>query len=293
MIGVLDLSESRIRLAAARDQCDELLAVFKGWMASDGIAVVTVRDPQFVHYSWQVRVTNPPTKNLPLMTGEIINNVRSALEYLAFQIYLKAGSPDGKKAGSVAFPILNTPGSWDSVVKKKVPGVWAEAADRLKAAQPFSQHGEDVHALPTLRGLGGTDKHRNLVLCAAAAWSVGAVGPKGPGFGVQMRMNRADGDLDKGLVVPIVPGTAVEVAAVFAYPDPKPFHDSVMKWTSEIAFHEPPPPDVDFGFRANNGVEISLFGLPDLVDHVISIVETFDDLPGPPPSPETDDASHD
>jgi hypothetical protein len=59
--------------------------------------------------------------------------------------------------------------------------VWPEATDLMTAAQPFAQTGGEVNALPVLRGLGGTDKHRNLVLCAAAAFSVNAILPSGKG----------------------------------------------------------------------------------------------------------------
>ncbi len=101
-----------------------------GWMESGGVAVKVHRHPQCATYRWEVAVSTEPAKNLSLMAGQIINNIRSALEYVAFQIYLVGGgSPDGKLADKVACPIVNTATPWDSVVKKKVPGVWPEAAD--------------------------------------------------------------------------------------------------------------------------------------------------------------------
>jgi hypothetical protein len=282
MSGVLDLTDSRARIAEAKSQYGDLMGVFMGWMEGGGIGVRTARHPLFAMYFWEVAVTSEPTKNLPLMAGQIINNIRSALEYVAFQVYLVAGgTPDGKLADKVAFPIVNTADPWDSVVKKKVPGVWPEAADVMKAAQPFSQTGEEVNALPTLRGLGGTHKHRNLVLCAAAAFSGSAIWPAGKGFGVAIQLSHADGDIDKSPVVPIKPGSVVEVARAFVYPDPAPYDDAVLLWASGIDFKLPPPPTVDFAFRANNGSEVSLFALGNLIDHVAAIVESFADLQGP------------
>jgi hypothetical protein len=282
MSGVLDLSDSRARIAEAKGQCGELMSVFMGWMESGGIGVRTVRHPQFAMYSWEVAVIAEPVKNLPLIAGQIINNIRSALEYVAFQVYLVAGGvPDGKLADKVAFPIMNTADPWDSVVKKKVPGVWPEAADLMKAAQPFAQTGEDVNALPTVRGLGGTDKHRNLVLCAAAAFSATATWPTGKDIGVDIWLDRAPGDIDKGPLVPIKPGTSVQVARVSVYPEGVPYDDAVMLWASGVDFKEPPPPNVEFSFRANNGTEASLFALGNLIDHVAAIVESFADLTGP------------
>lgn len=283
MTGVLNLSDSRTCLTAAKAQHDELMSVFAGWTDSGGLGLRCIRHPEFALYRWDVVVTAEPPKNLAHMVGEVINNLRSALEYVAFQIYLVAGGePDGKVAERVAFPILNTDGSWDSVVKKKVPGVWPEAAELLKAAQPFSQSGQDSDALPTLRGLGGTHKHRNLVLCATAAYSASAVWPSFVGVGLDIWVDRAPGDdTTKGPVIAIQPGTSVQVARVFAYPEGVPFDDAVMRWASGIDFKEPPPPDVDFSFRANNGAEVSLSAVVDLIDAVDGIVESFADLPGP------------
>ncbi|GAT08070.1 uncharacterized protein RMCN_1203 [Mycolicibacterium novocastrense] len=290
MTGVLDLSDSRTRLAESKAQHGELMSVFLGWMEGGGIGVRTIRDPRFAMYRWEVAVTTEPAKNLSLMAGQIINNVRSALEYVAFQVYLVAGGePDGKLADKVAFPIINTAGPWNSVVKKKVPGVWPEAADLMKAAQPFAQAGDDAKVLPTLRGLGGTDKHRNLVLCATAARSANWIWPTGKGVGVDVFLYRAPGDdFDKGPVVPIRPGTSVPVARVFVYPEGVPYDDAAMLWTSGIRFEQPAPPDVDFSFRANSGSEVSLTTLSDLIDHVARIVESFADLPGPTTTTATD-----
>jgi len=291
MTCVLDLSDSRARITEAKAQYGELMSVFMGWMESGGIGVRTIRHPQFAMYRWEVAVTTEPAKNLSLMAGQIINNIRSALEYVAFQVYLVAGGePDGKLADKVAFPIVNTSEPWDSVVKKKVPGVWPEAADLMKAAQPFSQTGEEVNALPTLRGLGGTDKHRNLVLRAAAAFSATAVWPSGSGIGVDIWLDRAPGDIDKGPVVPIKPGTSVQVARVSVYPEGVPHADAVMLWSSGIQFEQPAPPNVDFSFRSNNGSEVSLFALGDLINHVARIVESFAELRGPATTASVSDA---
>jgi hypothetical protein len=286
MAGVLNLSDSLAHIDRAKRQYDELLGVYRQWMDSGGVGVQVVRDPMFVCYRWNVVVSAEPRENLPLLAGVIVDHLRSALDYVAFQIYLAAGgTPDGPKADKVAFPIVNTAGPWESVVTKKVPGVWPEAADELSAVQPFSQEGEEAKALPTLRGLGGTGKHRNLNLCAAAALSGAARTPPNlpPNAAVQIRLERAPGRdiFDQGPVVPIEPGTAVEVASARVGPRPAPHPDDVFLWASGIQFEEPPPPHVDFGFRANNGAEVSLFGLRGLIEHVEAILHRFGDLQAP------------
>lgn len=67
----------------------------------------------------------------------------------------------------------------------------------------------------------------------------------------------------------------------FVYPDAAPYDDAVLLWASGIDFKSPPPPTVDFAFRADTGSEMSLFALRDPIDHVAAIVESFADLRGP------------
>ena len=136
-----------------------------------------------------------PLDELADLAGDVVDALWKALDYVAFKIYRVAGgASDGGGAGDVAFPIVKTePDDWGSVVGRKVPGVWPEAADALKAAQPFSQEGEEVAALPTLQALSRTDKHRNLALCAAAAFSGSAIWPGGSGLSVSIQLARSDG----------------------------------------------------------------------------------------------------
>ena len=155
MADVLNLSHSLVRIETAKHQCDELLQVFRAWNEAGGIAIETVRDPVVALYKWNVAVSAVPSRNLSALTGDIVDALWKALDYIAFEIYRVAGgASDGGTARQVAFPIMRTePDDWNSVVGRKVPGVWPEAADALRAAQPFSQEGEDSGTADTSRTL--------------------------------------------------------------------------------------------------------------------------------------------
>ncbi|MGH3960406.1 hypothetical protein [Mycobacterium sp.] len=147
MTDVLDLTDSHVRLAEAKNQHAKLIGVLTEWMESGGVSIRAIRNAQFVCYRWEVAVSAEPAKNF---TGEIINNIRAALQYVAFQIYLVArGTPEGKEADKVAFPILNTPNAWDSVVTKKVPGVWPEADGLGEALRALSAGALDAKWAPS------------------------------------------------------------------------------------------------------------------------------------------------
>jgi hypothetical protein len=175
---MLDLQDAVARIERARKQSEDLANAFQEWAKSGGIQVVGERDPRFARYGWFVAMNADPSENLAVLAGEIFTNLRSALDYIAFQIYLKGGGePDAKEAKSVAFPIVTEVERWDKAVAANVPYAWDEAVEKLKWCQPFVQLGQEITALPALRGVGATDKHRSLVLYAMGVFSIGGTHP--------------------------------------------------------------------------------------------------------------------
>ncbi|MET0703571.1 MAG: hypothetical protein ABWY93_28340 [Mycobacterium sp.] len=270
----LNVAESLDRIHHVKHGYDNLIQVLSAWKGSGGIDLVAVRHPERAMYVWNLVVHAPPDQDPSAMAGDIVQELRAALDGVAIAICRAAGST----SDDVAFPIVKRePQDWPAVLDENVPGVWAEAADALKASQPFAQEGAEAAALPTLRALG---QHRALALCARAAFlSAPTLKPGKLPAKTSIGLARADGDMHKGPLVPIDPGTTVEVARVTVQPDPSSGHDDVYEWSSGIRFDEPAPPDLDFGFRASNGVQINLRGLHALIQHVDTIVKRFDGLP--------------
>ena len=63
---------------------------------SGGVEAQSRRSLQFVCYMGYVKVNAAPSINLPLRAGEVLHALRTALDYIAFQIYLTGGgTPDG------------------------------------------------------------------------------------------------------------------------------------------------------------------------------------------------------
>jgi hypothetical protein len=98
----------------------------------------------------------------------VLHNLRSALDHLAWQLVLFDGGQPNEQTG---FPILTRPGP---VTIR--PGITNEAIlAALTDAQPFSEadHGHDPHdhALELVRFLNNYDKHRLLlaVVCSISA----------------------------------------------------------------------------------------------------------------------------
>lgn len=284
MTGVLDLADARAKLDRAKELHGELTAALTQWRDSRGVEAQVRPSHEFICYTGYAKVNGEPPINIALRAGEVLHALRTALDYTAFQIYLAGGgAPDGPDAHKVAFPIVTDPTKWERVVAGKVPGVWPAAAAELRAVQQFAPPPADPpSALPPLdplltrlATLGGTDKHRNLSLFATGAWSQNVIHPE-----------LTDNDIVEIRIYlpgPLVPplGQKVAVSQTMVKPKNARHPDDVYRWAYGLQFERPDPPQLSFGFRANDGTEIDARELPSAIDVVESILDRFAKLPGP------------
>ncbi|WP_241473775.1 hypothetical protein [Mycolicibacterium neoaurum] len=283
------------RLDRAKEQEQKLKEAFNEWVSSEAIQIIGERDPEFARYGYFVVMHKEPKENLALLAGELFNNLRAALDYVAFQIFLAAsGDPDSKQAKSVAFPIVTDADRWQKTLRQNVPGVWEAAAERLQWCQPFVQFSPNTNALPALQGVGATDKHRDLVLYAMGVQGVGGIAPElKDGQSLIMMMPQP------GPIVQLEqPGTLSLVYVRYAMEGedegkPLKIADEVLvPWSDIKELKPPPPPAVHFGFRANDGSDVSIDAVPSLISYVEQAIRLFDDLKPPPkesPVQETDE----
>ena len=105
------------------------------------------------------------------LAGDILQNLRSALDYLAYALVIANG---GKPTTSTMFPISdNGPSSpkYESSFGGKVNGMRQDVVDLIRTVKPY-KGGDDV--LWRLHRLNNIDKHRLLVTCGAFIhnWSI-------------------------------------------------------------------------------------------------------------------------
>lgn len=287
MIGALDLADARAKLDRAKELHGELSTALKQWQESGGVEAQSRRALQFVCYIGYAKVNAAPPINLPLRAGEVLHALRTALDYTAFQIHLVGGgTPDGPDARKVAFPIVTDPGKWESSVAANLRNAWPAAVVELRAVQQFAPPPANPPSpLPPidplfsrLATLGGTDKHRNLTTFATGAWSQSAITPPDMKdyYAIDIFINQP------GPVLPIEIGKKVEVSRVSVAPSFARHPDTAFTWRSGIQFERPDPPQLSFGFRANDGTEIDARELPAAIDIAESVLDRFATLTGPP-----------
>jgi hypothetical protein len=96
--------------------------------------------------------------NLLAIAGDVIQNLRSALDHLANQL-VEVGSPGGEPSRTVAFPICASANKYESAKVKKLQGMRPDAVRKIDALKPY-KGGNDT--LWKLHSLSNIDKHKTL-----------------------------------------------------------------------------------------------------------------------------------
>src|SRR5713101_158737 len=107
---------------------------------------------------------SPTSITLTLIAGEVAHQLRSALDHLVWQLVIAntGQPPQGTRS---QFPIFKTEAGYDQRAADMIEGVSANAATRIRAAQPFhaGAHAERVLTW-VVHELNNTDKHRIIPL---------------------------------------------------------------------------------------------------------------------------------
>jgi hypothetical protein len=107
----------------------------------------------------------PIEPTLPLMLGDCIHNLRSALDHLVYQLAIQQGA-SGKFADRTFFPIVLTKPEFDDRPKKLVqPFIGDVAFAEIEKSQPYAAYDIPEEAdIWILHKLDIIDKHRLLIV---------------------------------------------------------------------------------------------------------------------------------
>ena len=106
-------------------------------------------------------------EDFPTIIGDILQNLRTALDHLAWQLVL---AHNCVPTGQTAFPIAENFEKFEAMLKRKVEGMSQGAVDKIRALKPYGGGNEDLWGLHELNN---TDKHRLLFVVGAAHTGVG------------------------------------------------------------------------------------------------------------------------
>ena len=101
-------------------------------------------------------------KSIPLLTGDIIQNLRSALDHIAYALYKLNSTGTGRH---VYFPISENEARYNEQKERWTDGMSQEVKDLFDTVRPYGG-GNDI--LWHIHALNNIDKHRNLITSGAA-----------------------------------------------------------------------------------------------------------------------------
>jgi len=162
------LFSAGLKIERAKQHIADLDVARQAFFAAEPYRVGTKHDPQtrkLIYYV--VSVEDVPT-NILLITGDVIQNLRSALDHLAYQLHL-TGTGKTTSKDLVYFPIGGTNATeYKSQRDGKVKGMRQDAIDAIDATEPYK--GGKGHQLWVLSKLNNIDKHRLVLIAIGSAF---------------------------------------------------------------------------------------------------------------------------
>jgi hypothetical protein len=158
-----------LKLDRAEQTIEEVYEAIVAYIDEENYTVVGQFYADTSEYVLRGKVTKP-TGEIGVIAGDVVHNLRSALDHLAWQLaLLNTATPNDR----TQFPIAISPGEFGSKMGQKMIGdLSSEHRARIESFQPY--HGTNKAwtplALRDLRVLSNTDKHR--VINATAAKTI-------------------------------------------------------------------------------------------------------------------------
>jgi hypothetical protein len=128
-------------------------------------------DPQSGHHTIYAEIVESPSPMLSVIVGDVLHNLRSGLDHLAWELVIRAG---GKPGRHTYFPICDTEERWIREVEWRrrsgdrqspLTGIEPDSAiwKFIQAVQPY-EGAIYAKAMTALRVLSNADKHRQLLI---------------------------------------------------------------------------------------------------------------------------------
>ncbi len=168
------LKGCRAKLDRAADHLNALNEEVLDFLKTNPYGVFGEFDPKGSKYIFRVNVAHEPPPRLGAIFGDLIHNLRSALDHLVYELVLLNGhSPNRSRT---CFPIYdsNPPGGFACATTESLRGVGDAERALIEELQPYNRAELEGRALGLIRRYSNQDKHRTLVGFQAAIAYPGA-----------------------------------------------------------------------------------------------------------------------
>jgi hypothetical protein len=146
-----------VKTERAKKHINDLYSAIRTFCESDPYPVIIEDDPQTGDRVFRVRESRAVPAVISAMLGDAIHNLRSVLDYLAWQLVLANHDTPGNWT---AYPIFESVEKYESHKAGKVKGMSDVAVEMIDATKPYQGGTDDLWRLHRLDNI---DKHRLLI----------------------------------------------------------------------------------------------------------------------------------
>jgi hypothetical protein len=166
----MNLDRLRIKIERAKEQFSDLQSEISAFRNTCPYKVSTKRNPQTRQLIYYLSSVNPVPDRIAAMAGEIIQDLRSSLDHLAYALWIVGtGNPFGAPARHVQFPIYDSAERYIAGAAGQVQGLRESAIKAIDAVKPYKGGNDTPWVIHKLNNI---DKHRFVILVGSAFRSV-------------------------------------------------------------------------------------------------------------------------
>lgn len=127
------------------------------------------RDPETRKLIYFVESAEPTPDCLPVIAGDAIQNLMSALDHLAYQIVCSDTGDNPPNPRAIYFPIADDRKKYEANKRNRMNGACQQTFDAFDALKPYKGGNDQLWALHRLNNI---DKHRIILTAGSAFRSV-------------------------------------------------------------------------------------------------------------------------
>lgn len=157
------------KIERASENFEKLKIEIAGYLNSQPppYTIIGKLDEQSTNYTFRAIGKSQPPMRFPILAGEIIQHLRSCLDYLVVAL---AGANGQQALRQHQFPICRNQKNYEeSCSRGYIKGVSDTAKAKIAAVQPYNHPNPNNYTLSAINDLNARDKHRLLLLVSVAA----------------------------------------------------------------------------------------------------------------------------
>jgi hypothetical protein len=231
------LKHVSLKVKRAKEHVTDLQRELRAFLESGPYTVGAKHDPETRKLIYYVTSADPIPDCLPLIAGDAIQNLMSALDHLAYQMVCTDTGDNPPNPNWIYFPVADDAAKYEAKKRGRMEGARQETFDAIDALKPY-KGGNDL--LWVLYRLNNIEKHRLLLTVGSQAAGINLgqlmAGHLGGTFSAEAvaafeSMNVFLNPADKGF--PLKAGFELYIGAADEKPNPK------QQFRFDVALSEP------------------------------------------------------